>query len=79
MEACALAIPGGEAVVDFTFYKPGQIALLLKDKARTSQAGSASCRLVILQLSDLPFLQLHGHGNGTNQLSQHVIEVLHSA
>lgn len=75
MEACALAIPGGEAVVDFAFYKPGQVALLLKDKARTSQAGSATCRLVIFQLDNLPFMQLDEHSNGTNQLSQHVIEV----
>lgn len=75
MEACALAIPGGETVVDFAFYKTGQIALLLKDKARASQAGSASCRLVIFLLADLPFIQLDGHSNGTNQLTQHVIEV----
>ena len=75
MEACVLAIPGGETVMDFAFYKTGQVALLLRDKARTSQAGSASCRLVIVLLADLPFMQLDGHSNGTNQLSQHVIEV----
>ena len=75
MEACAMAIPSGEVVVDFAFYKAGQVALLLKDKARASQVGSSTCRLVLFQLADLPFMHLEGHSNGTNQMSQHVIEV----
>ena len=76
MEACLVAIPSHETVVDFAFYKAAQIALLLKDKARVSQGGSTDCRLVIFPLTDLPFMLLNSYSNGTNQLSQHVFEVI---
>ena len=75
MEACLVAIPSSEALVDFAFYKAGQIALLLKDKSRVSHGGSTSCRLVIFALQDLTFMQLDRYSNGTNQLSQHIFEV----
>ena len=75
MEACLVTVPNNEAIVDFAFYKEGQIALLLKDKARISHGGSTSCRLIIFALSDLPFMLLDRYSNGTNQLSQHVFEV----
>ena len=75
MEACLVAISSSETLVDFAFYKPGQIALLLKDKSRVSHGGSTSCRLVIFALQDLPFMLLDRYSNGTNQLSQHVFEV----
>ena len=75
MEACLVAIPSSETLVDFAFYKAGQIALLLKDKSRISHGGSTSCRLVIFGLSDVPFMKLDRYSNGTNQLSQHVFEV----
>ena len=78
MEACLVAVPSHEAIVDFAFYKAGQVALLLKDKARVSHGGSTSCRLVIFSLDDLPFMNLHRYGNGTNQLSQHIFEVSNS-
>ena len=75
MEACLVAIPSSETLVDFAFYKPGQIALLLKDKSRLSHGGSTSCRLVMFALQDLPFMLLDRYSNGTDQLSQHVFEV----
>ena len=75
MEACLVAIPNSESLVDFAFYKPGQITLLLKDKSRMSHGGSTSCRLVMFALQDLPFMLLDRYSNGTNQLSQHVFEV----
>ena len=75
MEACLVAIPNSETLVDFAFYKPGQIALLLKDRSRMSHGGSTSCRLVMFALQDLPFMLLDRYSNGTNQLSQHVFEV----
>lgn len=75
MEACLVAIPSSETLVDFAFYKPGQIALLLKDRSRVSHGGSTSCRLVIFPIQDLPFMLLERYSNGTNQLSQHVFEV----
>ena len=75
MEACLVAIPNSETLVDFAFYKPGQIALLLKNRSRTSHGGSTSCRLVMFALQDLPFMLLDRYSNGTNQLSQHVFEV----
>ena len=75
MEACLVAIPSSEMLMDFAFYKPGQIALLLKDKSRVSHEGSTSCRLVLFALQDLPFMLLERYSNGTNQLSQHVFEV----
>lgn len=70
-----MAIPSSETLVDFAFYKPGQIALLLKDKSRVSSGGSTCCRLVLFALQDLPFMLLERYSNGTNQLSQHVFEV----
>lgn len=75
MEACLVAIPSHETVVDFAFYKAAQVALLLKDKARISHGGSTDCRLVIFPLTHLPFMLLNSYSNGTNQLSQHVFEV----
>lgn len=75
MEACLVATPSHESIVDFAFYKAGQIALLLKDKSRVSHGGSTNCRLVIFSLSDVPFMLLDRYSNGTNQLSQHVFEV----
>jgi len=75
MEACLVTTPSHESIVDFAFYKAGQIALLLKDKSRVSHGGSTSCRLVIFSLSDVPFMLLDRYSNGTNQLSQHVFEV----
>jgi len=35
MEACLVTTPSHESIVDFAFYKAGQIALLLKDKSHT--------------------------------------------
>ena len=75
MEACLVTTPSHESIVDFAFYKAGQIALLLKDKSRVSHGGSINCRLVIFPLSDVPFMLLDRYSNGTNQLSQHVFEV----
>ena len=75
MEACLVTTPSHESIVDFAFYKPGQIALLLKDKSRVSHGGSTNCRLVIFSLSDVPFMLLDRYSNGTNQLSQHIFEV----
>ena len=75
MDACLVTVPNHEAIVDFAFYKAGQVALLLKDKARVSHGGSTSCRLVIFPLDDLPFMSLSQYGNGTNQLSHHIFEV----
>ncbi len=75
MEACLVTTPSHESIVDFAFYKAGQIALLLKDKSRVSHGGSTNCRLVIFSLSDVPFMLLDRYSNGTNQLSQHVFEV----
>lgn len=74
MEACLVTTPSHESIVDFAFYKAGQIALLLKDKSRVSHGGSINCRLVIFPLSDVPFMLLDRYSNGTNQLSQHVFE-----
>ncbi|KAK6932482.1 Anaphase-promoting complex subunit 4, WD40 domain [Dillenia turbinata] len=71
VEAALLCVPEGYDCVDLSFYKEGQVVLLLNETTMSESSGN-SCMMVV-QASDLPFIPLT-RASGQNYWNFHELK-----
>jgi len=56
-EGCLIELPSAELLVDLSFYKEAQLALLLQ-KAGINESGEGDARLLLVNCAELPFVSV---------------------